>query len=397
MYFGIIMSLNAYFNKRLLRDSLKMINPVILTLLIAIFLTAIITVQYFPEGQTVTQDQQINIVKENPNGDPTSAVGAGLANALIFVGITLIGGFIFIFFIKYGLDKLMNLLLAGTFFISVLSFSIIILPAVFFPLFDYFNLLNLFGQTQEVFNTNFTYFIVLLSLLFATINFIGFTIIKNQYLHNVLMISFGVSMGVIFGIFFDSFSLIFVLVALALYDIYAVFRGPLKNMFDRLDMKAEREQLGASENWNDSIEKNTTPSTSQVDYETNYKSNSTQNNGESIRIPRKVKNPQISQGFTLPVYATPFITIGLGDFAFFSVLISKATYLAIKGDFLILPATANGAIYWDLILLPFIGLILGCYLTFVLLQKYEILPALPLPISGGLIGLFLALLLQLLI
>ena len=114
-----------------------------------------------------------------------------------------------------------------------------------------------------------------------------------------------------------------------------------------------------------------------------------------VKTPRNVKNPQISRGFTLPVYATPYITIGLGDFTFFSILIAKVTFLAIKGNFLSLPATTYGVIYWSLILLPFLGILAGCYLTFVLLQKHDILPALPLPISGGLIGLFVALLLQL--
>jgi hypothetical protein len=126
----------------------------------------------------------------------------------------------------------------------------------------------------------------------------------------------------------------------------------------------------------------------------NERKSSHQNDSVSVKIPRKVKNPQVSNGFTLPVYATPYITIGLGDFVFFSVLIAKGTYLALKGDFLTLPIVAVGSFYWSLILLPFIGLIFGSYLTFVLLQKYEILPALPLPIFCGLVGLFIGLLLQ---
>lgn len=293
----------------------------------------------------------------------------------------------------------MDLILGATFFISVLAFSYFELRALFFPLVNYFDLWRLFGTFD-----NYDNFIVLISLILATINFVGFTFIKNQNLHNTLMISFGVFMGTFFGIFFDSFSLLFVLVALALYDIYAVFRGPLKDMFDRLDMKSERTTPETTDNTTEPTEDNTTQTT--FNTTENFEStpmggisttNSTQTQETSFRVPRNVKNPQISRGFTLPVYATPFITIGLGDFAFFSILIAKATYLAIKGDFLILPATANGSIYWSMIVFPFIGLIVGCYLTFVLLQKYEMLPALPLPISGGLIGLFLAMLLQLLL
>lgn len=393
----MVMSFNTYFNTRLIKDSLKMINPVALTLVIAILVTAAVTVIAFPPGQAVTQNDQINIVKapQNPNSNPAAATGAGIANALIFVGLTLLGGLLFIILIKYGLDKLMNYILAGAFFFGSFIFSFMVFWELFIPVFSFFNLWQFIGTIQD-----YETVIAIPSLIIAAAFLVGFTFVKNQYLHNTLMITFGVLMGTVFGIFFDSVSLIFVLVALALYDIYAVFRGPLKTMFDTLDMKSERDEMNPAKDL--SVSASYPHSTEPSNF--NYNTIETTNNSHpetkaeqtSIKTPRMVKNPQISRGFTLPVYATPFITIGLGDFAFFSILISKVTYLAIKGDFLILPATTNGAIYWSLILLPFIGILVGCYLTFVLLQKYEILPALPLPISCGLIGLFIAIIFQVL-
>ena len=96
------MSLNTYFNKRLFKDSLKMINPVVLTLILVITLTAVVTVVYYPQGESVTPDQQVNIIPTpDPGTNPTGATGAGIANALIFVVLTLIGGLIFILFIVY--------------------------------------------------------------------------------------------------------------------------------------------------------------------------------------------------------------------------------------------------------------------------------------------------------
>ena len=234
------MDLQAYFNLRLIKESLKMINPVTLTLFLAIIVTGTVTMVYFPPGLTVQPDQQINPIKSaNPTTNPTEATGAGIANALIFVVLTLIGGVAFIFFIKYGLDKLMNYILAFTFFIAAIAFSDVLLPALFYPIFVIFNIsINYLDPNGA--------FILSISLALGIINLIGFTIIKNQYLHNTLMIMFGIMMGTFFGFLFDSFSLLFVLVALALFDIYAVFRGPLKTMFDKLDMKSERDVLNQS-------------------------------------------------------------------------------------------------------------------------------------------------------
>ena len=393
------MSINNYFNYQLLKDSLKMMNPVALTLIGAIIFTFFVVPAYVPDNNT--QPEQINFVKSpsNPQENPVGATGAALANALIFVVITLIGGLIFVLFIKYGLGKLMNFLLAGVFALSIFAFSILIIPAILVPILNNWVLPILPEIIAQFIVDQFLNLILILSLIFAAFYIIGFTVIKNQYLHNTLMIVFGMSMGTIFGVFFDSFSLIAVLLALSLYDIYAVFKGPLKEMFEELDMKSDESTRG-----NDTfidVEPSTKSSleeqepsaniygTSENGYN-NYKPES-----NSILKPRYVKNPQIANGFTLPVYATPFITIGLGDFAFFSVLIAKATYLALRGDFFFLPAT-NGAIFWSLIILPFIGILIGSYLTFVLLQKYQALPALPLPISCGLLGLFLGMLLQIL-
>ena len=355
------MDLQAYFNLRLIKESLKMINPVTLTLFLAIIVTGTVTMVYFPPGLTVQPDQQINPIKSaNPTTNPTEATGAGIANALIFVVLTLIGGVAFIFFIKYGLDKLMNYILAFTFFIAAIAFSDVLLPALFYPIFVIFNIsINYLDPNGA--------FILSISLALGIINLIGFTIIKNQYLHNTLMIMFGIMMGTFFGIFFDSFSLLFVLVALALYDIYAVFRGPLKTMFDKLDMNSERDELNQSsdpvesatyQNFQTGIEEETLPTTVNQNTVKTYSSAPQQETLE--KAPSKVKNPQIRRGITLPVYATPYITIGLGDFAFFSILIAKATFLAIKGNFLLLPAIdSNGVIYWSLIVFPFVGNLIG--------------------------------------
>lgn len=74
----------------------------------------------------------------------------------------------------------------------------------------------------------------------------------------------------------------------------------------------------------------------------------------------------------LPVYSTRLINIGLGDFAFFSMLISAAVVIGYK---LSTPVP---------LLTTLFGLFVGAYYTFRLLKKERALPGLPLPIFGGL-------------
>ncbi|MHA2112828.1 MAG: hypothetical protein ACW98W_15225 [Candidatus Hodarchaeales archaeon] len=74
----------------------------------------------------------------------------------------------------------------------------------------------------------------------------------------------------------------------------------------------------------------------------------------------------------LPVYSTPLINIGLGDFAFFSMLVSAAVVVS-YGLSTPIP-----------LLMAVIGLLVGAYYTFQFLKEDRALPGLPLPIFGGL-------------
>jgi presenilin-like A22 family membrane protease len=372
-----------------------MINPVLITLIGAIIVTAAITFTYFPPGSDF-EPEPINPVQgEDPN-DPVGTAGISLANALIYVTIVLVGGVIFVVLLKYGLSRILEVVLGLTMGFSAFLFTVLILPAFLIPFFNTFDfLIPLLGSTQTQVTDNFQTLIFLLAILIAIIYVFGliFNKFKNQHLHNTLMILFGISMGSIFGIFFETISLIVVLVALALYDIYAVFRGPLKSMFENINDENELNIDSNKVNTGFDTEKTV------ISNDEGFKDNNIQNtskfeevpkNDELLTVPSKTNQNLMKKSISLPIYTTPYISIGLGDFVFFSVLISKATYFALKGDDLFLSATTNGAIYWALILFPLIGIVLGSYLTFILLQKHEILPALPFPIFCGLIALFLS-------
>ena len=142
------------------------------------------------------------------------------------------------------------------------------------------------------------------------------------------------------------FSVIILLIALSIYDIYAVFRGPLKGIIDHSRQTAE-------------------------EYEKNMKFN----NEEEGVVYEKV--PLLP---ALPVYSTPLINIGLGDFAFFSMLAS--TVVVISSE-LTNPLP---------LVMTLLGLFLGTVLTFKFLENERALPGLPLPIFGGMGFLILSIL-----
>lgn len=387
------------FSFKTFRLSLKMINPVLITLIGAIIVTVAITFFYFPPG-TDYEPEPINPVQgEDPTNDPIGTAGISLANALIYVTIVLVGGVIFVVLLKYGFSRILEIILGLTMGFSSFMFTMLILPAFLAPFLNTFSfLIPYLGNTQQEVTDNFLFLILLIALIVALVYVFGliFNRFKNQYLHNSLMILFGISMGSIFGIFFEPISLIFVLVALSLYDIYAVFKGPLKNMFENLNEENDKNILKEVNtknelisNHNDNIKYFQPLSEDSVPIPHNQEIKKE----IVIRVPSKTQN-SLQGGISLPIYTTPFISIGLGDFVFFSVLIAKATYFGLKGNFLFLPTTTSGTIFWGLILLPFIGILIGCYGTFILLQKHEILPALPLPIFSGLIGLGIAIIIH---
>ena len=226
-----------FFSLKTLKLSLKMINPVFLTLIGAIIVSTAITIYYFPPGTDVKPEPINPVQGENPN-DPVATAGISLANALIYVSIVLVGGVVFVLLLKYGLSRILEIFLGLTMGFSSFLFTVLILPAILAPIFNTFTfLIPLLGNTQEEVSNNFLFLVFLIALLLAIVYVFGliFERFKNQYLHNTLMILFGVSMGAIFGIFFETVSLIVVLIALSLYDIYAVFRGPLKSMFDNFN------------------------------------------------------------------------------------------------------------------------------------------------------------------
>ena len=406
------MSFNKDFFQQLL-ESRKFIFPILLT----ISLTAVFTV--FVNNAliyTETEPQDIAPVTgpDDVASDPVGTVAAGLSNALIYVFIALVGGFLLVFLIRTGKIKILELLFASMMGFATFTFGYYVFWTIPYWIFIYFpSTVDLISLRVAVFILN--EFMLLLSLIFGILSFLvlGLNRFRSQKMHNSLMILFGSLMGVVFGINFGTISLFFVLLALAVYDIYAVFWGPIKKMFTPINNENIKNSEENSKNsnefqitYNDAvehekklrrncqncgilIEKNELFCSGcgyEILNETNL-SEVNENTQDSKNIVYPQKNSRKKEEYveyqtipiSLPVYHTPEISIGLGDFVFFSVLISKSFYEGMVNNNM-----------W-LFLLPFLGILFGSYITFRMLEKYEILPALPIPILAGTVGFILAL------
>lgn len=332
------------------------IKPIVFVILIAIVLS-LFTLDYYSVIQQENPDYippDISPISENPE-DPGGIAFGAILNMLFYVTLAFIGGLVVLIIIKKGLIQLLvyffGAMMGFSWFIFGLFYSVVILFGVlnaFWSIIPSFlqNWIEYFFEWSITIGTQKILMIEILLFLFAvllgivgTISF-GIQSFDNIWIRNLMMIFFGAMIGSMLAIHFGLLTTIFILIGLSLYDIYAVFRGPLKGIIDH-----GRESVEQFENDIDS------------QYGMEYE-----------------KVPLLP---ALPVYSTPLINIGLGDFAFFSMLISAAVVI---GNELATPVPLITAL---------IGLFVGAYLTFRLLKKERALPGLPLPIFGGLGCLFL--------
>ena len=327
------------------------IQPIVFVILIAIILS-LFTLDYYAAIQEVDPDYtppDISPIPENPE-DPGGIAYGAILNMIFYVSLAFIGGLVVLIIIKKGFMQFLVYFFAAmmgfSWFVFGFFYGIVVLLGVlnlFWSVFPSFlqNLINDFfewsvtigSQEISIFEILFWLFAILLGLL-GTFTF-GIQSFDKIWIRNLMMIFFGAMIGSMLAIHLGLLTTVLILVGLSVYDIYAVFRGPLKGIIDHGRETAEQ--------YNNNTE--------------------LYDEGEYEKVPLLP---------ALPVYSTPLINIGLGDFAFFSMLISAAVVIGYELANLI-PLIA-----------ALIGLFVGAYYTFRLLKKERALPGLPLPIFGGL-------------
>ncbi|MHA1715559.1 MAG: hypothetical protein ACTSXP_07925 [Promethearchaeota archaeon] len=254
-------------------------------------------------------------------------------NALIFIGIGVMTAFIIIKLVRKkgigALEKLMKiaLLLLSSFIIWIYG--------------EY----GLAVLDNRVFNVPAAFSYVWIAIAVASGIFITFMYSNEKFdvrARNIAVLIYGILVGSYLPIIIGGLTSLLILIGFALYDIYSVRRGPIKEMMEKI---RDVRDTGAD--------------------------------GDSNEIDLEDLT----------------IDIGIGDLAFYSMLTSLTLIDTDFGG----PAFVSLTNHPNLYLIPFVftvaGVLIGVFISIELVKKSKILPGLPLSIFIGIGLLFLSLLL----
>ncbi|MFX1536827.1 MAG: hypothetical protein ACFFDI_21630 [Promethearchaeota archaeon] len=357
------------------------ILPIIIVTILAGFLSLSLPIAFGDEGP--------------PSSTPIDAsqtggneLLAGLLNAIIWVTIAFVGSIIILLILKIGRQNILR-----TFFAIILGFSAFSFEFIFFwPLINI--ILEIIYLFLPIWVENWLIpfltspdpsfrivdalsLVVSIGLGFVTVLVMGLDI-GGRRGKNVFLILFGAMIGAYLGHTFPLWSTVLVLLGISFFDIYSVFRGPIRGMLEENRRYLESQGVIFPEDRPESEVENTTennPTDSKEGQMNSTDFNSTSsfdsptesNQQEEVRYARLQLLDQI-------VYSSGEIEIGLGDFAFYSFLI---------GHSILYPPFA--AIF------AILGVIIGATLTFKILDsgRAKALPGLPIPIFLGLSGMII--------
>ncbi|MHA1310498.1 MAG: hypothetical protein ACTSQO_06165 [Candidatus Helarchaeota archaeon] len=285
----------------------KRLVPLIITMFIAIGFSIVGLISgFFDFNATFIPENQGNL---NPL--------IGLINAMILIIIASFGGFIIYLLLKYKKEKFLK----HFFFISFVLISGLMLFLFGLSILYIFSISDLLS-----------FFIVIivsfLSGVALTLAIFHDKFSKNVKIKNAGLLIYGGLIGSFLGLILPNWTSFLLLIGLAIYDIIAVFKGPIKKI---------------------------------------------------IELNEKKNSFAFEMSYSMQDYE-----IGLGDLTFYSMLTCSALKIGFETPFI----SQYGIIA---IFLPciasIIGILIGAIITFKLLEKREILPGLPLSIGIG-IGFF---------
>ncbi|WP_287589093.1 presenilin family intramembrane aspartyl protease [Candidatus Borrarchaeum sp.] len=188
----------------------KIILPTILSISLAVFLAYISIL-----GQTK--------VEITPFSEQEGGLGAAGLNALVYVIAALLGASLLVILLKRGYGKILNafmffgmtlggILLTGYFGLAVL---VILNSLNLFFILTIISVLIGIGAAYALLKKN----------------------ISNLYLQNAIILGYGGGLGAFLGIAMPTWSTILLLIGLSIYDIFAVTRGPIKQIIEYSEEK----------------------------------------------------------------------------------------------------------------------------------------------------------------
>ncbi|MHA1263840.1 MAG: hypothetical protein ACTSRS_01270 [Candidatus Helarchaeota archaeon] len=278
------------------------LRPILITLFIAIPLAVIGIISGIS-------------VEGAPFSEVEGGIGSAFLNAIFYTICAIIGVTIVYFALKYGKEKVLR-------FFFLICFGFMGIFLIFFYLYLIAGIFQL---------NDFIYFVIVVLIAISAGMFLSYSLLatgSSDFRKNVSLLLYGALIGTFLGIVLPTWTAFLLVGILSIYDIIAVFKGPIKKI---IEMTEENEDIN-------------------MPVEMTY----TDRNWE----------------------------IGLGDLAFYSMLSTHTLLLGFELDFLVEYGLLGA-------LIPFLctetGIILGAIITFRLLRKREMLPGLPISIGLGIL------------
>jgi len=338
-----------------------------------------------------------------------------LINALTFIIPAIIGGFCIALLFKYRKKITLKfffggaLFFAGTFISFFFADSILyLIQTQFYSLFilnyNQFNI-ELFNLPPFIFLDELYFFVIFCCGLISF--WMAFIITSRKFekrLKNYAILIVSALMGAFLSVILPTFTVIILLVALSIYDIYSVRRGPIKDIV-KYTLEDEEKYFNYKEENNKDY-----PSISSTKNNISivHISNKIQHlfsisakinvNNELNNKPKKKSFLQRFKKTSKELDDTDFLLssmtyshrdwdVGIGDLVFYSMLASQPlTPYFIFNHGLFLLDKFGIWIFWLICLFTIIGILIGFIITIHLLERNSMLPGLPCSIALGLIG-----------
>ncbi len=327
------------------------------------------------QGNTSTVEQD----------SPKRSIFSGLINALIMVGIAIVAAFgIYKLFIK---RKKFTLKM---FFTGALGLCASVSIMLYLYLFRDF----LKGVVGIEINTDLVFYsiITLIGLVFGSI------IVYNMVFRslepkkkNPALVAFCILLGAFLAIVLPVWAVIPLLSGVALWDLWAAKKGIIKEMITESDR--ERDELKNSKN-DQTIGRGKIASvglSSKKDNMASFKAGRESNTHRGPVQRNKIFDVQAGEDITsYGLYEGKYYSLGIGDFIFFSVLVSATfKWMMLKVPWMDFYLPGWGEVVVGLAT-AIIGalVILGLKKTLSYLDKENVMPGLPLSVLFGLVGFF---------
>lgn len=421
-------------------EKLKFFSPIFIVILIAAFLVFCIYLTDLIITATIVSEE----------GTGSDAASAGLINALTFIIPAIVGGFGIALLFKYRKKLTLKfffggaLFFAGTFITYFFADSILyLIRSQFYSLF----ILDFRNNNIGIFNLQpFINYDIFYPIMVISCGLIGFwmtyIITSRKFkkrLKNYAILCQSALMGAFLSVILPTYTVVILLVALSIYDIYSVRRGPIKDIVkytleDELESYNQKpiktstnSNIGKVNNKLDQIvvkfyqffsisSKIDAMESNKVSHSKNYdfmdeSHSSGFNSGEELVSGKNTvnkyelnKNPNLNeQGIDFNyninesndidsmlssmTYSSNDWDVGIGDLVFYSMLASQPlTPYFITTHGINLMADYGLWIFWLISLFTVIGILVGFIITIKLLERNSMLPGLPCSIFLGLAG-----------